>query len=54
MLTRCRSIRTELDRLDDQIDLLDRDDRAIYAAQTAEIRVRLDQLEQAIEAAVIR
>lgn len=43
--TRLRSLRVELDRLDDQVDLLDRPQRVEIARHTVKIRAEVDSLE---------
>jgi hypothetical protein len=48
--TRLRSLRTELDRLDDAIELLDRDDRPRLGHPSAILRDILDMIEEDVEA----
>jgi hypothetical protein len=47
---RLRSLRTELDRLDDAIELLDRDDRPRLGHPSAIVRDILDMIEEDDEA----
>jgi len=49
LLTRCRSIRHELDRLDDALGLLDRVERARLEATATMMRDLLDGLEADID-----
>jgi hypothetical protein len=51
MATRARAMRVELDRLDDQIELLDREERRPFARRAVDLRGHLDELEADIEAA---
>jgi hypothetical protein len=48
--TRLRSLRTELDRLDDAIELLDRDDRPRLGHPSAILRDIVDLIEEDVEA----
>ena len=50
LMTRCRSLRTELDRLDDALSLLDRAERADLDSSAIMMRDLLDGLETDIEA----
>ena len=43
--TRCQALRAELERTDDAVDLLDRDDRVTVARHTTRIRAEIDGLE---------
>jgi hypothetical protein len=49
LLTRCRSIRHELDRLDDALSLFARDERAGLEASAVVMRDLLDGLEADID-----
>jgi hypothetical protein len=46
--TRLRGVRVALDRLDDTVDLLDRDSRVTFARCTTRLRGELDGLEEAV------
>ena len=45
VLTRTLALRAELERTDDAVDLLDRDDRVTVARHTTRIRAEIDGLE---------
>lgn len=49
LATECRRMRHELDRLDDQLALLDRDGRAGLDLLAAAMREGVDELERRIE-----
>jgi hypothetical protein len=49
LLTRCRSLRRELDRLDDALSMLTRDERAGLEASAVMMRDLLDGLEVDID-----
>jgi hypothetical protein len=49
LLTRCRSIRHELDRLDDALSMLTRDERAGLESSAVMMRDLLDGLEAAVD-----
>jgi hypothetical protein len=49
MVTRCRSLRHELDRLDDALSMLTRDERADIEASAVTMRDLLDGLEAEID-----
>ncbi len=49
LATRLRSIRGELDRLDDGVQLFDRDERVELARHTVRIRGEVDALEEMLD-----
>jgi hypothetical protein len=53
-MTRCRSLHLEVDKLDDQINLLDSDERRRLGAAAAVLRDVLDLIEQDIESMAAR
>jgi hypothetical protein len=49
LLTRLRSVRGELDRLDDGVQLFDRPERVELARYTTRVRGELDALEDVVD-----